>query len=207
MNSPSVVSMNVMPAVNRTGRQMIAYQGMCWEASRAVVASRRRPRWRCQSLGRTPPVEEPAVGQLAFQLGFVVLAAAHRGEDPHDPGQDDEVQHPDQQQESRAGRHPCYCAVPSCWAWSTASQKAEMTMSRSPSHLLVWANSRSNAFPVGGITVPSGRVISTVNVPVTFVTTVIQSPLPNWIGYGVCTRMSGNIRTSCSIAAAWASRP
>ena len=40
MNSPSVVSMNVMPAVNRTGRQMIAYQGMCWEASSAVVASR-----------------------------------------------------------------------------------------------------------------------------------------------------------------------
>ena len=55
-------------------------------------------------------------------------------------------------------------------------------MSWSPSHLLVWANSRSNAFPVGGITLPSGRVISPVNVPVTLVTTVIQSPPPNWIG-------------------------
>jgi DNA-binding transcriptional LysR family regulator len=28
-------------------------------------------------------------------------------------------------------------------------------MSWSPSHLLVWANSRSNGFPVGGITLPS----------------------------------------------------
>ena len=59
-----------------------------------------------------------------------------------------------------------------------------MTMSWSPSHLVVWANSRSNAFPVGGIAVPSGRVISPVKVPVERVTTVIQSPLPNWIGYG-----------------------
>jgi hypothetical protein len=33
--------------------------------------------------------------------------------------------------------------------------------------LLVWANSRSNAFPVGGTTVPSGRVISPVKVPQT----------------------------------------
>jgi hypothetical protein len=35
-----------------------------------------------------------------------------------------------------------------------------MRMSWSPCHLLVWANSRSNAFPVGGTTLPSGRVIS-----------------------------------------------
>ena len=41
-----------------------------------------------------------------------------------------------------------------------------MTMSWSPSHLVVWPNSRSNAFPVGGITVPSGRIISPVKVPV-----------------------------------------
>jgi hypothetical protein len=40
MNSPSVVSMSVIPAVNRIGRQAIAYQGMCWAASSAVVASR-----------------------------------------------------------------------------------------------------------------------------------------------------------------------
>jgi hypothetical protein len=59
-----------------------------------------------------------------------------------------------------------------------------MTMSWSPSHLVVWPNSTSNAFPVGGITVPSGRVISPVKVPVERVTTVIQSPLPNWTGYG-----------------------
>src|SRR5439155_23832000 len=45
------------------------------------------------------------------------------------------------------------------------------------------------AFPVGAITVPSGRVISPVKVPVAFVTTVIQSPLPNWMGYGVFTCM------------------
>jgi len=36
-----------------------------------------------------------------------------------------------------------------------------------------------------GDTVPLGRVIAPVNVPVTLVTTVIQSPSPNWIGYGV----------------------
>jgi hypothetical protein len=58
-----------------------------------------------------------------------------------------------------------------------------MTMSWSPSRLLVWANSRSNGFPVGRITLPSGSAISHVNVPVTLVTTVIQSPPPNWIGY------------------------
>ena len=50
-------------------------------------------------------------------------------------------------------------------------------MSRSPSHLVVWPNSRSNAFPVGGITVPSGSVNAAVKVPVAWVTTVIQSPL------------------------------
>src|SRR5436190_2233019 len=44
-----------------------------------------------------------------------------------------------------------------------------MTMSWSPSHLLVWPNSRSKAFPVGGITLPSGRVILPVKVPVTLV--------------------------------------
>jgi hypothetical protein len=32
--------------------------------------------------------------------------------------------------------------------------------------------------------VPSGRVISPVKVPVAWVTTVIQSPVPNQIGYG-----------------------
>jgi len=42
-------------------------------------------------------------------------------------------------------------------------------MSWSPSHLLVWPNSRSKAFPVGGITLPSGRVILPVKVPVTLV--------------------------------------
>jgi hypothetical protein len=36
--------------------------------------------------------------------------------------------------------------------------------------------------PRGGVTLPSGRVISPVKFPVTLVTTVIQSPLPNWIG-------------------------
>src|SRR5580700_9969654 len=67
-----------------------------------------------------------------------------------------------------------------------------MTMSRSPSHLVVWQNSTSNALPVGGITLPSGRVISPVKVPVELVMTVIQSPLPNWIGYGsLYTCMSG----------------
>jgi hypothetical protein len=49
-------------------------------------------------------------------------------------------------------------------------------MSWSPSHLVVWPNSTSNAFPVGAITVPSGSVISPVKVPVELVMTVIQSP-------------------------------
>jgi hypothetical protein len=40
MNSPSVVSITVMPAVNKIGRHKIAYQGMCAEASSAVVASK-----------------------------------------------------------------------------------------------------------------------------------------------------------------------
>ena len=55
------------------------------------------------------------------------------------------------------GRFAGYCGSPSCFACSAASQKAEMTMSWSPSHLLVWANSRSNAFPVGGITCAVGQ--------------------------------------------------
>ncbi len=54
-----------------------------------------------------------------------------------------------------------------------------MTMSRSSFQLEVWPNSTSNALPVGGITEPSGSVISPVKVPVALVTTVIQSPLPN----------------------------
>ena len=59
-----------------------------------------------------------------------------------------------------------------------------------------------------GITVPSGRVISPVKVPVELVTTVIQSPLPNWIGYGsLYTCMSGKMRSICCIAAACASLP
>src|SRR2546426_12151320 len=74
---------------------------------------------------------------------------------------------------------------PICRDWRAESKKAEMIISGSPSHLVVWPNSTSNAFPVGGIRVPSGRVISPVNVPVARVTTVIQSPAPNWIGYGV----------------------
>ena len=40
MNRPSVVSIRVIPAVNRIGREMIACQGMCSEASSAVVVSR-----------------------------------------------------------------------------------------------------------------------------------------------------------------------
>jgi len=83
-----------------------------------------------------------------------------------------------------------------------------MMMSWSPSHLLVWPNSTSNAFPVGGITVPSGSAISPVKVPVALVTTVIQSPLPNWTGYGsLYTCMSGNIRSICCIAAPCACFP
>ena len=35
------------------------------------------------------------------------------------------------------GRRPCHCGSPSCLACSAASQKAEMTTSRSASHLLV----------------------------------------------------------------------
>src|SRR5690349_6542321 len=35
-------------------------------------------------------------------------------------------------------------------------------------------------FPVGATALPSGRLISPVKVPVTLVTTVIQSPRPNW---------------------------
>ena len=83
-----------------------------------------------------------------------------------------------------------------------------MTTSRSPSHLEVWPNSTSNAFPVGGITVPSGSVISPLKVPVAFVTTVIQSPPPNWIGYGsLSTCMSGKMRRNCRIASPCACLP
>jgi hypothetical protein len=61
-------------------------------------------------------------------------------------------------------------------------------------------------FPVGAITLPSGRVISPVKVPVARVTTVIQSPLPNWTGYGsLSTSMSGNMHNNRCIAAAYAS--
>ena len=45
-------------------------------------------------------------------------------------------------------------ARPGCCRCRAVSQKAEMTMSRLPPHLVVWPNSTSNAFPVGGITVP-----------------------------------------------------
>jgi hypothetical protein len=57
----------------------------------------------------------------------------------------------------------------------------ELFAIRSPAVVL---KSRSNAFPVGAMTVPSGWIISPVRVPVVRQTTVIQSPLPNWIGYG-----------------------
>ena len=40
MKQPSRVSIRAIPAVNRMGRHMIEYQGRCWVASRAVVASR-----------------------------------------------------------------------------------------------------------------------------------------------------------------------
>jgi hypothetical protein len=100
----------------------MAYQGMCWEASSAVVASRAisvaasKPRPKNDPDRVQPflgddshppaeePVEEAAAGQLALQLGLIVGAAAHRGEDPHDPGQDDQVQQPDEEQEGRGDR-------------------------------------------------------------------------------------------------------
>src|SRR2546427_7711280 len=75
--------------------------------------------------------------------------------------------------------------MPICCDKRAESQKAAMTISSSPSHLLVWPNSTSNVFPVGGIRVPFGSIISPVKLPVARVTTVIQSPLPNWVGYGV----------------------
>src|SRR4029077_3511899 len=102
---------------------------------------------------------------------------------------------------------PGYPARPSCFACSAASQHAEMMISRSPSHLVVWPNSTSNALPVGAITLPSGRVSSPVKVPVALVTTVIQSPLPNWIGYGVFTCMSGKLLRNRCIAAECAFDP
>jgi hypothetical protein len=40
------------------------------------------------------------------------------------------------------------------------------------------------AHTVGAITLPPGKIISPVKVPVVRVITVIQSPLSNWIGYG-----------------------
>jgi hypothetical protein len=83
-----------------------------------------------------------------------------------------------------------------------------MTMSWSPSHLLVWPNSTSNAAAVGGITVPSGSAISPVKVALALVTTVIQSPLPNLTGYGsLYTCMSGSMRSICCIAAPCACFP
>src|SRR5262249_26114828 len=86
-----------------------------------------------------------------------------------------------------------YPGRPSCFACRAVSQKAEIMMIRSPSHFVVWPNSTSKALPVGAITLPSGRTICPRNVPVARVITVIQSPLPNWVGYGVYTCMSGKI--------------
>src|SRR4051812_17280898 len=43
-----------------------------------------------------------------------------------------------------------YGVRPSWRACSAASQKAEISTRRSPSHLLVWANSTSRGLPVGG---------------------------------------------------------
>ena len=64
-------------------------------------------------------------------------------------------------------------------------------MSSSPSHRAVVLKVRSNAFPVGAITLPLGRVIFPVNVPVARVITVIQSPLPNWVGVWVVVDVYG----------------
>src|SRR5262249_15361101 len=100
-----------------------------------------------------------------------------------------------------------YPARPSCFACSAVSQKAEIMMIRSPSHFVVWPNSTSKALPVGAITLPSGRTICPRNVPVARVITVIQSPVPNWVGYGVYTCMSGKVFNMCCIAAAWAMLP
>ena len=60
--------------------------------------------------------------------------------------------------------------------------------------------SRGDRFAVGQDQLPAER-------PVARVTTVIQSPLPSWIGYGVYTCMSGKIRNICCITAAWATLP
>jgi hypothetical protein len=73
---------------------------------------------------------------------------------------------------------PNYPARPICFACTAASQKAEMMMSRSPSHFVVWPNSTSNAFPVGAIALPLGRTVSPVNVPVALVITVMAHRCP-----------------------------
>jgi len=82
----------------------------------------------------------------------------------------------------RAGGGPSLLGEAALPPFRAASQNEGMTMSWTACHLVVWPNSTSNALPVGGITVPSGRVICPVKVPVTVVTTVIQSPPPNWMG-------------------------
>ena len=64
----------------------------------------------------------------------------------------------------------------------TAFQKAEISMTL-PSHLTVWAKSTSNLFPSGGSRSLGQRHLPGEG-PVTLVTTVIQSPLPNWTAYG-----------------------
>ncbi len=70
MNSPSVVSITVMPAVNRIGRHTMAYQGMCWEASSAVVASR------AISVAASKP--RPKTTPTGYICHSLVMALIHR---------------------------------------------------------------------------------------------------------------------------------
>ena len=103
MNSPSVVSISVMPAVNRTGRRRSRTRGCAGGQQRGrgqqgdlgggveAQPEQHPDRVQLPLLGdrlhpaAEEPVEEPAGFQLALELGLVVLAAAHRSEDPTIP--------------------------------------------------------------------------------------------------------------------------
>src|ERR1700747_741399 len=111
MNSPSAVSMMLMPAANRIGRVSTAYQGSPAAApvparassATSVAVSNPSPNSTptgnsCTGRGRGVAFRDrgqgaghhPAVVQMVLQFALVEFAAAHRTEDAPDPDQRDE---------------------------------------------------------------------------------------------------------------------
>src|SRR3978361_350658 len=118
MKQPSIVSSRLIPAANRTGSTSTAYHGRANTAAppastsspTSVAVSNPRPNSRptgymCAGLRAGDAVHRSAVVQLLLEGRLVVVAAAHRTPDLHDPEEDDQVQPGDQVQErARDGR-------------------------------------------------------------------------------------------------------